>query len=79
MPNARVGFLLSAALGHPRKWSLRRIIEAMLYLLCGGCRGGCYHQISRRLDGLLVSSMRDKGLRFSLGHEFRWYRALAIG
>jgi len=50
MPNARVGFLLSAALGHPRKWSLRRIIEAVLYLLCGGCRGGCYHEISRRLD-----------------------------
>lgn len=27
----------------------------------------------------LVSSMRDKGLRFSLSHEFRWHRALAIG
>lgn len=52
MPNARVGFLLPAALGHPRKWSLRRIIEGMLYLLCGGCRGGCYQQISRRLDVL---------------------------
>jgi transposase len=34
-------FPSSSHVGRPRKWPMRRIVEAILYLLRGGCRGGC--------------------------------------
>jgi len=55
--------------GRPRKWPLRRIIEAILYLLRGGLPGECCRPASRRFRRYgWFYLWRDNGLWLSLNH-----------
>lgn len=56
---------LPSFVGRPRKWPMRRIVEAMLYLLRGGCLGGCYlrafHLPRRCSAGFTLGAMMAHG------------------
>lgn len=52
-------FPLPSHVGRPRKWSLRRIVEAILYLLRGGLPWRMWSQVSRRIE-LIASSRRPQ-------------------